>query len=151
MNNISTLRQRLLDIGSDSNIEKILKTTADKVYQDIYNMAPVDTGTYRSSITISNVVHEGSKHSIEIYSNLNSGWHNVPLAYLLEWGTGIKGEQTNSYPHGYPYRQTPWVYFNERYGRWIFTHGCIARPHWYPGLHNNIDYFKEQIRKGLKL
>ena len=112
-------------------------------------MAPVDTGTYRSSIKISDVEHQGSLHSIQIYSDLNSGWKNVALGYLLEWGTGVKGESSNSYPHGYPYRQTPWVYFNERYGRWIFTYGCVARPHFYPGLHLNEGYFKEQIKKGV--
>lgn len=151
MSNISTIRQNLLNTVSDVQIENILNNTAKKIYDDIYSMAPVDTGRYRDSMTISNVNHEGSKHSIEIYSDLDSGWNGVALAYLLEWGTGIKGEQTNSYPHGYSYRQTPWVYYNERYGRWIFTHGCVARPHWYPGLHNNEDYFKEQIRKGLNL
>lgn len=151
MSNISTIYRNLLNVVSDVEIENILTNTAEKMYNDIYSMAPVDTGRYRDSITISKVKHEGSKHSIEIYSDLNSGWNNVALAYLLEWGTGIKGEQTNNYPHGYPYRQTPWVYYNERYGRWIFTYGCIARPHWYPALHNNEDYFKEQIRKGLNL
>ena len=76
---------------------------------------------------------------------MNSGWKNVALGYLLEWGTGIKGEETNSYGHGYPYRQTPWVYYNDRYGRWVFTHGNIARPHFYPGLHLNRKNFENII------
>lgn len=134
---------------TDTQAEQILTKAANKVYADIYSLAPVDTGQYRSSIKISDVKHEGSKHSIEIYSDLNSGWNGVALGYLLEWGTGKKGEMSNNYPHGFPYRQTPWIYYNERYGRWIFTHGCIARPHFYPGLHNNIGYFKEQIKKGV--
>ncbi len=141
--------KELLKRLSDEKIEEILTTSANKIYKDIYNLAPVDTGKYRNSIKISDVEHQNGIHSIEIYSDLNSGWNNVALGYLLEWGTGTKGENTNDYPHGYPYRQTPWVYYNERYGKWIFTYGCVARPHWYPGLHNNESYFKEQIRKGV--
>lgn len=134
---------------TNEQAEKILINTAKKIHNDICSMAPVDTGTYRSSIQISDVTHNGSIHSIEIFSKLNSGWNNVALGYLLEWGTGKKGESTNNYPHGFPYRQTPWLYYNERYGKWIFTTGCVARPHFYPGLHNNENYFKEQIRKGV--
>ena len=141
MDTIGKLRHILEAPISDSNIEKILTTTGTKVQEDIKALAPVDTGTYQSSINLSKVVHDGTKHRIKIFTNLNSGWKNVPLGCLIEWGTGVKGESTNTYEHGYPYRQTPWVYFNERYGRWVFTHGNVARPHFVPGLYNNEKYF----------
>lgn len=132
---------------STEKIDKILTETADQVYDDVMGLAPEDTGEYKSSIKISEISHEGSHHSIKIFTDLNSGWKNVPLGCLLEWGTGIKGEATNDYDHGYPYRQTPWVYFNERYNRWVFTYGNIARPHFYPGLYLNENYFNQKIKE----
>jgi len=149
MRTIGELKRFLEFPVSDANIEKILIKTATKVHQDITSLAPVDTGTYRSSIKIGNVNHQNTFHSIKIFTNLNSGWRDVPLGCLLEWGTGVRGESTNSYEHGYPYRQTPWVYYNERYGRWIFTYGNIARPHFIPGLYNNESYFKKTIKEAI--
>lgn len=149
MNNIGKLKEILERPISNSNIEKILIKGATKVHSDILALAPEDTGAYKASIKISDITHNGTSHSIKVYTNLNSGWKNVPLGCLLEWGTGVEGESTNSYDHGYPYRQTPWVYFNERYGRWVFTTGNIARPHFIPGLYNNEAYFKKIVEEGI--
>lgn len=149
MENLGQLRKFLESPISDSNIEKILNKVATKVQTDIKSLAPEDTGAYKASIVISEVNHQDTYHSIKVYTNLNSGWKNVPLGCLLEWGTGTEGESTNTYDHGYPYRQTPWVYFNERYGRWIFTHGNVARPHFIPGLYNNEKYFERTIKEGI--
>ena len=149
MENLGELRKFLEAPISDSNIEKILMKSATKVRADIRSLAPEDTGAYKESIQISPVDHKSNYHSIKIYTKLKSGWKNVPLGCLLEWGTGVKGESTNDYDHGYPYRQTPWVYFNERYGRWIFTHGNVARPHFIPGLYNNKSYFEKTVEEGI--
>ena len=149
MNTLGDLRKFLETPISDSNIEKILTKVATKVQSDIKSLAPEDTGAYKASIKISQVEHQDTYHSIIVYTDLDSGWKGVPLGCLLEWGTGVEGESTNTYDHGYPYRQTPWVYFNERYGRWIFTHGNIARPHFVPGLYNNESYFEKTIEEGI--
>ena len=149
MENLGKLRRLLEAPISDSNIEKILVKAANKIHADILSLAPEDTGAYKASIQISPVKHVGSYHEIKIFTNLNSGWKNVPLGCLLEWGTGTEGESTNEYDHGYQYRQTPWVYFNERYGRWIFTYGNIARPHFVPALYNNESYFERVIEEGI--
>lgn len=133
----------------DKVVTKTLEIASEKICNDIKSLAPIDTGAYVNSIQIGKVNKIGTVYSIEIFSELNSGWKDVPLGYLLEWGTGIRGETTNTYDHGYPYRQTPWVYYNERYGRWIFTYGNIARPHFYPGLHLNEEYFKNLLREEL--
>lgn len=147
MNSINDLEAILRKRISERKIKYILETVGEKVKEDIQSLAPVDTGEYKNSIKLSEVTKDGSVYRIKIYSNLDSGWKNVPLGYLLEWGTGIRGEETNNYPHGLPYRQTPWVYFNERYARWIYTYGNIARPHFYPGLHLNKSYYRETILK----
>ena len=147
MNNVGKLR-KFLEI-SNEDAEKILLTVGSKVQEDLKDLAPEDTGAYKSSIKLSNVEHDDIRHSIKVYTNLPSGWKNVPLGCLIEWGTGVRGEQTNDFDHGYPYRQTPWVYYNKRYGRWIFTRGNKARPHFYLGLYNNQRYFKTQILIGI--
>lgn len=146
-NNIATLKKFLEGAIREKVIEEILIDAGEKVQADIKSLAPEDTGKYKSSILLSEVQHNGSNHRIKIYTNLNSGWKNVPLGCLLEWGTGIQGEKTNTYDHGFPYRSTPWVYYNERYGRWIFTTGNIARPHFIPGLYNNQSYFEKAIKR----
>lgn len=145
MNNLSKLKH-ILETPL-TNVDDILIEAGEKICSDIQSLAPYDTGRYRSSIKTSDVKVYDKTHKIEIYTDLPSGWKNVALGYLLEFGTGIKGENSNTYDHGYPYRQTPWVYYNERYGRWIFTYGNIARPHFYPGLHLNEQYFKDIIKK----
>lgn len=150
MNNVGVLHEILSRPISDERIATILIKTGEKVRDDIRALAPIETGEYQSSINLSEVTHFGNKHSIKVYTNLNSGWKNVPLGCLLEWGTGVVGEASNEYDHGYPYRQTPWVYYNERYGHWVFTHGNVAHPHFIPGLYSNIEYFKHNILKGLK-
>ena len=148
-NEVGQLKKILTNRLSNESIDKILTKVATKVHQDIVSMAPEDTGAYKASIQIGNIEHNGNVHSVKIFTKLNSGWNNVPLGCLLEWGTGKVGEETNHYDHGYPYRQTPWVYFNERYNRWVFTRGNRARPHFVPGLYNNNDYFKRQILFGV--
>lgn len=145
--NLAKLRKILEAPIRDSNIEKILIKVGTKVQEDIKSLAPEDTGAYKASILLSDVQHNEDVHTIRIYTKLNSGWKNVPLGCLLEWGTGRVGEATNNYDHGYPYRQTPWVYYNERYGRWIFTNGNIARPHFIPGLYMNESYFEKTIEE----
>lgn len=147
--NLGKLRKILEAPISNSNIEKLLIKVGTKVQEDIKALAPEDTGAYKASIKLGDVQHNEKLHTIKIYTRLNSGWKNVPLGCLLEWGTGTEGESTNTYDHGYPYRQTPWVYFNERYGRWIFTHGNIARPHFIPGLYNNESYFENAIKEAI--
>lgn len=147
--NLVKLRKILEAPIRDSEIEQILIKVGTKVQEDIKALAPEDTGAYKASIKLSEVQHNEDVHTIKIYTKLNSGWKNVPLGCLLEWGTGVEGESTNNYDHGYPYRQTPWVYFNERYGRWVFTHGNIARPHFVPGLYMNESYFEKTIREGI--
>ena len=84
MENLGQLRKFLESPISDSNIEKILNKVATKVQTDIKSLAPEDTGAYKASIVISEVNHQDTYHSIKVYTNLNSGWKNVPLGCLLE-------------------------------------------------------------------
>lgn len=59
-----------------------------------------------------------------------AGYHNGNGFYAayIEFGTGIIGGMQDDGTIKEGYRQTGWVYFNERIGRFVFTTGMAARP-----------------------
>lgn len=147
-----------IDFIKKATQDKLLKTqnsVANKIKDEIVAFAPLRSGKYISSIKVSETIIENETIKTFIYSDLpvggnNPRWSKIPLAAFLEWGTGIKGESTNSYPHGYSYRRTPWCYYDKYLHQWVTTRGMVARPHFLPALNNNREYFKEEIRKALK-
>lgn len=131
------------------------RNTAKKIWEDVIEDAPVRSGTYISSIKISDTVVTENKISTSIYSDLKVGgdnpkWQNVPLACLLEWGTGIQGAITNTFNHGYPYTLNPWTYYDKYLHMYVTTDGMVARPHFLPSLHKNESYYLEQIKEAMK-
>ena len=145
-------------VWGKKTIQKLAEAQA-KVAKDIQNdvkaNAPIRTGTYQSSIKVSETKINKGVITTEIYSDLliggtNPKWAKVPLGCLLEWGTGIKGLSTNTFPHGYDYRLTPWTYYNEDLQRFITTTGMIARPHFHTALMKNKPNYKKMIRKAMK-
>ena len=131
------------------------RNTAKKIWEDIIDDAPVRSGEYVSSIQISDTIVTKDKISTSIYSDLKVGgdnpkWANVPLACLLEWGTGIQGAITNAFNHGYKYRLTPWTYYDEYLHMYVTTDGMVARPHFLPSINKNKEYYLEQIKEAMK-
>lgn len=157
MKNISKLSIEISKYSKKliNNLKEAQKETAITIHKDIIAMAPINTGRYVSSIQVSEQKTDNNNFSIKIFSDLPVGgidpkWKNVPLAALLEWGTGIVGATSNKYPHGYPYRMTPWCYYSEDLNAFITTNGMIARPHFYPSLQKNKQLYIENIRKAVK-
>lgn len=138
----------------ESRLIQAQKEAAEKIRQDIVDLAPIRTGNYAASIKISDIERDRGKITTIIYSDLKVGgegkWKDVPLAAFLEWGTGKKGQDTNAYNHGYSYRQTPWVYYDEYLGQWVTTTGIVARPHFYPSLQKNITYYENKIKEAVQ-
>lgn len=131
------------------------QNTAKKMHGDIVSEAPTRSGKYVSTIQIGETVVSKDKISTAVFSDLlvggdNPKWAKVPLAALLEWGTGIMGSTTNKYPHGYSYRLTPWCYYDNYLHMFVTTRGMIARPHFHPSLQKNKKVYKEEIRKAVK-
>lgn len=158
MRSIGKLSQRVAKWEKD--LEKRLiaaqQNTAQKIWEDTVSQAPTRSGTYISSIQVSDTKVENGTITTSIFSDLLVGgddpkWSKVPLGALLEWGTGIKGASTNKYPHGYGYRLTPWCYYDKYLHMFVTTDGMIARPHFYPSLIQNKKMYKEEIRKAVKL
>ncbi len=131
------------------------RNTAKMIWEDIINEAPLQSGRYIASIKISDTTITKEKISTSIYSDLlvggnNPKWANIPLACLLEWGTGIKGAISNTYNHGYSYTLEPWTYYDNYLHRFLTTDGIIARPHFLPALYKNGTYYLEQIKEAMK-
>lgn len=158
MRSIGQLNQRIAQW--EKNLEKRLieaqQNTAQKIWEDIIAQAPTRSGVYISSIQVGKPKVENGKITTAIFSDLlvggdNPKWAKVPLGALLEWGTGIKGASSNTYPHGYGYRLTPWCYYDKYLHMFITTDGMVARPHFYPSLAKNKKNYKDEIRKAIKL
>lgn len=131
---------------------KAQQETALQIQKDVKKLAPVRTGQYASSIKVSETVEHHGEFRTQIYTDLlvggeNPKWANIPLGCLLEWGTGIQGLHTNTYPHGYGYRLTPWCYYDEYLHMFVTTDGMIARPHFLPALDKNKSYYLKKIKE----
>ena len=127
---------------------------AEMICEEVRENAPVDTGQYQNSIVVSPTGWQGNTCITRVYSDLlvggdNEKWAKVPLGVFLEYGTGLKGEATNTQEHGFPYRQTAWTYYNERYDQWITTTGMIARPHFLPPMLLHRKEYTREMRRAV--
>ena len=151
MNEFEVIFKRQLSGLTKKSLVNFQNELAEELQREIAARAPEDTGAYKNSITVGATKVTEDSITTRVYTDLKVGdgkWSGVPLGAWLEWGTGTAGENTNSIDHGFSYRQTPWVYFNERLNRFVFTHGSVARPHWKPAVEKmraNIESrFKEK-------
>lgn len=157
MRSIDELSEYIFKWGKITE-EKMIKAhqdTAKKICEDAKGMAPIRSGTYVSSIKVGETQEQDGVYKTTIYTDLlvggdNPRWQNVPLGALLEWGTGMPGAITNTYPHGYGYRLTPWCYYDKYLHMYVTTDGMVARPHFSPALFQNKDYYKEKIREAIR-
>ena len=129
---INTLLAKINELGGNS--KKTLKKSIGKeinfVKREAKMLCPVDTGALRNSIR-SVVKEEGTGIVAEVVTNLE-------YAPYVEFGTGIKGENSPSPPKanvGQGYR-SDWV-------------GQAAQPFLYPALANNKDKVLKQVRSDL--
>lgn len=133
--------EKLEQLKSKEKKIAFLKRHAEECQMNIIAAAPRDTGAYIASIKVSDVQEEPDGLSISVYTDLSSGWNGKKLAEFLEHGTGIFRDDGTG-------RQTPWVYYNERWQRFVFTRGQIARPHWRPAYEIQKMKIKEELRSG---
>ncbi len=138
------------------NLIKAQRETAKKVWEDTVDSAPMVRGDYVSSIQLGETKFDGKVIKTEIFSDLKVGgenprWRNVLLANFVNWGTGPLGEDTNIFPHGYPYTtDVPWNAETQQQFLLTGTWGMKATPHFYDSLQKNIKNYKESIRKCFK-
>lgn len=121
----------------DERTEKGLERTAQHIYQDVVELAPVATGVYRDSIQIFPIEKNDSEMSVVIGSKLNVGPSKVNgnyynLGKLLEHGT---------LPHDiYPYDAQSLRFEidgQEIFAKHVWHPGTIAQPHYSLALEKN--------------
>lgn len=142
---------------------KAQRNTAEKMHQDIKSLAPSNSGEYVSSIKIGDTKFENEKISTYIYTDLTSDNHAI--GRMIEYGTGIYALQphighTKTFIESqYQYWYVPATSVKRAIGPSIFINGKefyiaypqVAKPHFIPALFSNKQYYKEQIRKAVKL
>ena len=132
---------KLDDLASGKKLEEFVQRQAEECWEQIVTTSPpqVQTGRYIASIQVRDVQRSGNEIFAEVFTDLRLEWHNVFLAELLEHGTGIYREDGTG-------RQTPWVYFNKNWQRFVYTHGIKPMPHWTPAYQMQTVKMKEGIK-----
>ena len=145
------------------NISQSQQRSTETMYEDVKERIELPSEArnisqfveYANSLSVSPVRQEESEFKSSVYSDLvindGSKWDGVPIGAFLEWGTGPLGEESNTYPHGYPYTTMfPWDEHTAIQFEQINTWGITARPHMYPALISAKQYFTEDIKEAVE-
>lgn len=113
-------------------VQRALERVGEQAEGYAKDLAPVDTGQLRNSI--SHVVDDGE----------NVVYIGTPLEYgaYVELGTGI-------YAEGGGGRPTPWVYQDAK-GNWHYTRGNPAQPFLKPAVADHAQTYRNIIEDELK-
>lgn len=115
------------------------------VHGQAKDLAPVDTGELAGSIHMDQKKTPTGREG-KVYTNLE-------YAPYVEFGTGVKGNGT--YPYkvkglNLDYRDTPWVYWDDKQEKYIYTSGQKAQPFMYPALKRNEKAIVKLFKDGVK-
>ncbi|KAA6450952.1 HK97-gp10 family putative phage morphogenesis protein [Bacillus swezeyi] len=111
-------------------VKQIIAETAEIIYGQAVVLAPVDDGNLKNSIEV-NYSDGGFKAKITV---------GASYAIYVEFGTGIYAEDGNG-------RKTPWVYFDEKLGRYVFTRGMRAQPFFFPAVEAGGRHFAREMNR----
>lgn len=150
-NDLSKRFKQMAD-NIDKNIEKAQQETAQHIWEDIVDIAPLKTGEYISSIQVYPTENDGKTISTFIGSDLTVGptkWTNgkyYNLGYLLEHGTA-EHAIPNAFDLGFYYG------FTDAKGKYHkgtldkdWHPGTIAQPHYAIALEKNRKLYKDNIK-----
>lgn len=116
----------------ERRIEKKTQRAVNKTVLYIRQVAragvPIDTGYLRESIDITGT---GLSKVVSI---------DAEYANFVIYGTGIYNSQGGG-------RKDGWVYYNERWGEFVFTRGQRPNDFWTPALKLGEAFWKAEIRK----
>lgn len=116
-----------------NDIKKIIATTAELMVSQMKALAPVseiDGGNLRNSIDVA--YYNGGLNAV-----INVG---ASYGIYIEYGTGIYSSTGSG-------RKTPWVYYDEKLGHYVFTHGMRAQPFFRPGFETASKYFNSAMNR----
>lgn len=132
----------------DNEVMEAQRKTAEQIWEDVIDYAPVKTGKYIDSIKIEEPIKESNTISTFIGSDLmvdaKSTNKSYNLGYLLEHGT---------LPHAIP-NAFDWGnifgFDSEQYARTLrynWHPGMYAHPHYRMSLVKNKKLYKDNIRQ----
>lgn len=101
-------------------------------------LAPKDTGNLAQKIS-----HEITENEDGRVTAIVGPTEDVKYAKYVEYGTGIYAVHGDG-------RKTPWVWFSERWNRFIYTHGNKPQPFLYPALQRNMKKLKNLLELSFK-
>ena len=155
MKSIDRLSVDILNFGNRAidNIVEEQRNTAEKIWEDIIEIAPYKNGDYISSIQISETKVEGNTISTSVYSDatvktLSGAEYN--LGKILEYGTA-QHAIPNAWGKGYTFG---YVGKDGKYHKGTMDPdwhpGSISQPHFLPSLLKNDALYLDNIRKAVK-
>lgn len=115
----------------ERHVKKVIRETATLIVTEVKAKMPRDSGAMQDSVTLtiqdnglSAVIHIGAFYAI-----------------YVNYGTGIYAEG----PGGSRAKKVPWVYFNEKYQRFVTTSGMRAQEFWEPAIDTGARYFIREM------
>ncbi|MEN2765833.1 HK97-gp10 family putative phage morphogenesis protein [Ornithinibacillus xuwenensis] len=114
-------------------IKEIVAETAEIIASQMVALAPVaeiDGGNLKRSIDVRYYNH-GLTAIVTV---------GAEYAIYVEFGTGIYAEEGKG-------RKTPWVYFDTKLNRYIWTRGMSAQPFYRPSIEVGAQHFKSELNK----
>lgn len=112
---------------------RIVAETAEMAVAQMKALAPVSTidgGHLKDSIEV-----KYSKGGLRAVITVGAFY-----AVYVEYGTGIYAEDGNG-------RQDPWVYYDRKLRRWVFTRGMRAQPFFHPALEVAAQHFESEMNR----
>ncbi|MFP7199683.1 HK97 gp10 family phage protein [Lysinibacillus halotolerans] len=112
------------------DVKRIVTETAYILQTEARARAPEDSGYLRQSIEV-DLMNNGLTAVVTV---------GADYAIYIEYGTGIYAVNGDG-------RKTPWVYYSDKYGEFVFTRGMKAQPFWFDAVETARKYFKKEMRK----
>ena len=126
-----------LQLFTEKSMANAITMGAFRIVNTMKELAPKDTGEMAESITTQ--VVQNSKNEIAVRVGPTD---DIFYAKYVEYGTGI-------YAVNGVGRQTPWVYYNQRWGQFVYTVGNKPQPFIYKSLVKNAPKIKEYLALSL--
>lgn len=111
-------------------VKRVVVETAELIQSQAQALAPIDDGNLKQSIEI-RYFNRGLSAEIIV---------GAEYGIYVEYGTGIYALEGNG-------RKTPWVYWSEKLGRYVYTKGMKAQPYWTPAIELGSKHFERELNK----
>lgn len=128
----TALQKALRNYGDEviEAVKKVVHETAYILYNELMALMPEDDGNLKGSVEI-----EFSTDGLSALLKINANY-----AIYVNYGTGIYAVGGNG-------RKTPWVYWSDKLGRFVFTRGQDPQNFWGPAIDRASRYFRKEMKK----